>query len=106
MFRGSKRAFDYDAIALELAKELILTEPQLLKELKTFEYLNILSPLLHSENKDDVQLCLNELTGLLSNSTANPDIDVEVIEHIENTMEYGRDHLQILEKFQRYPHRN
>lgn len=66
--------------------------------------MSIISPLVHSEKKEDVKESLVHLEKLLS--LCKEICDIEVTDYIENNIGYAKDHLQLLEKFARYPHRN
>ena len=76
----------------------------LIRCFKHFELLYILSPMLHSEELEDVSLSLS----LMVQITKKPEseIPIEVKSYIENNIIFAKDHMELLEKFGRYPHRN
>ena len=58
IYRGLAEAFSFDHISLKLAKH-ILSHIDDFKEYRNFERLFIIMPLMHSENVDDCQLCVD-----------------------------------------------
>ena len=93
MFRGTARAFATDAKARELARHAIAAgfDRELLPLMQMFLYL----PLQHSENLDD-QLESVRLTGTLA--AENPG-------HTE-ILEQAQQHLEVIQRFGRFPGRN
>ena len=88
LYRGSAQAFASDALALSLAQELVAQEldKQLNEEKRMFAYM----PYMHSESlliHDEAMRLFKDL-GL------------------DNTLDYEIRHRAIIEKFDRYPHRN
>lgn len=88
--RGDKKAFEHDALAVQLSRE-ILEHPDQLTNFTIFERLNIISPLVHSESKSDVELSIILLEKVLAYS--KEEADIEVTDYIENTIGFARDHL-------------
>jgi uncharacterized protein (DUF924 family) len=88
IYRDSKKAFENDALALELAKEMVSLglDKNFSSEKKAFIYL----PFMHSENLDDHK----RAEELFSQ------------EGLEENLDYEKRHHRILERFGRYPHRN
>ncbi len=88
MYRDSARAFATDPLALVLAQEAVRQgiDKQLNPLQRTFLYM----PYMHSES-----LLIHEYA--LALFTAND---------IEESLEFERRHIVIIEKFGRYPHRN
>ena len=76
-----------------LANE-ILVENELMQHYTIFEKMSIISPLLHSEDQDNVKLSLTNLEKLHKDSKLI--CDIEVTEYIENTIGFAKDHLQLL----------
>ncbi len=93
MFRGTARAFATDAKARELARHAIAAgfDRELLPLMQMFLYL----PLQHSENLDD-QLESVRLTCVLA--AENPG-HTEILEHAQQ-------HLEVIQRFGRFPGRN
>ena len=71
---------------------------------KNYEKMFVLMPLLHSEVVADVGLCVKEFSKLhkLMVDTDN----LEMAEVYEGSMNFAKDHLKVIEKFERYPNRN
>jgi uncharacterized protein (DUF924 family) len=88
MFRDSPLAFETDPLALVLAQEAV--RQNLDQELSLRERPFLYMPFMHSESIEvhESALHLFQQQGL------------------ENTLEYEKKHLEILKKFDRYPHRN
>ena len=86
--RNSPRAFAQDKKCVALVHDIMAAglDRQMPKELAEFCYL----PLMHSENLEDQKLCLREMerTGKQGNIKA------------------AVEHLEIIERFGRFPHRN
>ena len=105
-FRGTEEAFLYDAVALDLAKEM--AKEALADDYSPCEhdkeiypaYASILTlPLMHSEDIDAHHLCLKLIDdfGKKQSPTAMP---------WEQKRDFLLQHTVVLEKFGRYPHRN
>ena len=88
MFRGTPASFASDAKALDLANQILQRglDVSLSEDEKAFCYL----PLAHSEVLKDQERCV-ELFRALGN---------------ENYLGYAQAHLDVIEKFGRFPHRN
>jgi len=88
MFRNTVKAFAYDALALVLAQEAILSGADLLlkPEIRSFLYM----PFMHSES-----LAIHEQAVELF---SDPDMI--------NNYEFELKHKTIIDQFGRYPHRN
>lgn len=98
IFRGSPRAFAQDLLALSLCKEGLMAREDLgLAETeRVFFYL----PLEHSEETGD-QIRSVDLFAALAQAARN---GFEAF--AENTLDYARKHLDVIEEFGRFPHRN
>lgn len=88
IYRGQASAFANDALALALAQELVAGahDGQLPVEQRAFAYL----PFMHSES-----LALHAQALVLFNQPG-----------LESNLRFERAHLEILQRFGRYPHRN
>ncbi|WP_025899678.1 DUF924 family protein [Sneathiella glossodoripedis] len=88
MFRASKKAFETDGKAREITRHML--DRGFFDQLKDFEKTFAALPLEHSENLQDQQqsLMLFKQFGT------------------ELQIEYAQKHLDIIEKFGRFPHRN
>jgi uncharacterized protein (DUF924 family) len=93
MFRGEARAFAADGLAREITQWAIAQgwDQQLTPEQRIFVYL----PLEHSEQLADQQQCL-EVMGKLA----------ETYPELADTLDYSRRHLEVIDRFGRFPHRN
>jgi len=88
IFRGQARGYQCGNIALTYTHHAI--DRNYLTEYSTLELAFVLLPLMHSENLDDQDLC------------------VELMERYQLTenAKYARHHRDIVRKFGRFPHRN
>ncbi len=88
IYRGTARAFAYDDEARKCAKKAIdqCWDQQVSAQLKAFFYL----PFMHSEDMNDQRFCLS----LYQKAGDKEGID------------YARQHLELIEKYGRFPHRN
>jgi uncharacterized protein (DUF924 family) len=88
MFRGSARAFATDAHAREIARYAISRglDRRITRRMRTFFYL----PIMHSEDEADQELCL-ALYEQMNDA---------------NGAHWAKEHLDIIRKFGRFPHRN
>jgi uncharacterized protein (DUF924 family) len=90
MFRGDPRSWATDAKALEVAKHAV--ERAYDRELPPFQRSFVYMPYMHSENLEDQKRCV-ELFELMGESG-------------KNNVEYAVGHMEIIERFGRFPHRN
>jgi len=98
IYRGTAQAFAYDAIALAQCQEMIASE--LLKDLELIERAFALMPLQHSEDLDVQKQSVQSFGDLAQEATA-------AFKHtLNNNYLFAKDHLEIIEQFGRYPHRN
>ena len=88
MYRQTPQAFATDNKAVEIAKYAISNNYQqsLTKEQQVFLYM----PLMHSESKPDQALCVELFTELGK----------------EENLKFARKHQEIIQRFDRFPHRN
>jgi uncharacterized protein (DUF924 family) len=97
-FRDSPRAFAYDAIALELAKDAV--ERGYHSTLHVIEAVFLLLPFEHSEAIGDQWLSV-KLMGEVHGRAPKALAPVT-----QSTLEYAQKHAAIVERFGRFPHRN
>ncbi len=92
MFRNKPEAFASDYLALKYAKKAIEQsfDSSLLPIQRWFIYI----PFEHSENLEDQRTCVQ----LFSSLEHHPES--------ANTIDYARRHLEVIERFGRFPHRN
>lgn len=85
IFRGTKDAFGFDTLAVSLSKQALAREldQTLNDDEKQFMYM----PFMHSENLEDQQTAIRLFTEL-------------------GREEHAVEHAAIIEKFNRFPHRN
>jgi len=88
IYRDTPRAFATDSMALALAKRAIERGHD--RDLEPEERLFLYMPFQHSENLKDQKRCVALIESLGT----------------ENTAEYAQRHLEIIERFGRFPHRN
>ena len=96
--RGTAAMFDHDARALHLTREGL--ELGLDRSLALQERVFFLMPLMHSEQLADQQHALAAFTELAADA---PEAARPVL---ERNVDFARQHLQIVERWGRFPHRN
>lgn len=90
MFRDTPKAFATDGLALSLSKSIIHKKQE--KKLPSAAHYNFLyMPFMHSESLEDQE----EGIRLFSSISGN-----------ERTVDYARQHRDIVKRFGRFPHRN
>ena len=92
MFRGDGRTHATDDKALETARYAL--ERALDRELPPFQRVFVYMPFMHSENVEDQRRSV-ELFGRLAEKPGAPDLT-----------SYAVGHMEIVERFGRFPHRN
>jgi uncharacterized protein (DUF924 family) len=92
MFRGDGRTHATDAKALETAGHAV--ERALDRELPPFQRMFLYMPFMHSENLEDQRRSV-ELFERLAEKPGAPDVT-----------SYAAGHMEIVERFGRFPHRN
>ena len=92
MFRGEGRTHATDVKALETARQAV--ESALDRELPPFQRMFLYMPFMHSENLEDQRRSV-ELFGRLAEKPDAPDVT-----------SYAVGHMEIVERFGRFPHRN
>ena len=92
MFRSDGRTHATDAKAVETARYAV--ERALDRELPPFQRMFVYMPFMHSENLEDQRRSV-ELFGRLAEKPGAPDVT-----------SYAVGHMEIVERFGRFPHRN
>lgn len=98
IYRGSAKAFSFDALARDAVRQG--RERGFDRELWPVEKGFFYMPLEHSEALTDQQLCVALFEGLL--------IDVADVhrQQVESSLQWAKEHCEIVELFGRFPHRN
>ena len=98
VFRGTAQAFQQDEYALALCREGIAQgdDEQLLPMERTFFYM----PLEHAEDRGIQALSVQHFESLAEQGPR------ELREQLRANAGYAREHRDIIEKFDRFPHRN
>lgn len=97
MFRNQPRSFSYDELALARALDAI--ESGAASRLHPIEAVFLYMPLEHAENLAMQKQCVAGLQQLESSSA-------QFTEKIAGFTKYAFAHLEVIEKFGRFPHRN
>jgi uncharacterized protein (DUF924 family) len=98
MFRGTARAFAYDAAALALTLSGMQSAAD--GALDIIERLFFYMPLQHSESRDAQDESVAAFRRLLA------EVPPELHATIEDTLRFAEKHRAIIERFGRFPHRN
>ncbi len=98
IYRKTPAAFSGDIYARELSH--IMIDLAWDKQLTLSERLFVYMPLMHAENLDDQELCLQMLNTLSNDAPAH------LREQFLQSLAYSRDHRDIIARFDRFPHRN
>ncbi len=98
IYRKSPAAFSGDTYARDLSHRMIdlAWDKQLTLSERLFAYL----PLMHAENLEDQELCLQML------QTLNHEAPAHLRGQFEQALAYSHDHRDIIARFDRFPHRN
>ena len=96
--RGTARAFAQDARAREIMRRAL--ERGLDRELPPMHRVFLLMPLMHSEELEDQRESVARFEALAEGAEG------ELGEALRNNADFARRHLEIVERFGRYPHRN
>ena len=98
IFRNKAESFSYDHLALKLARSIIdMNEDMSLEPIKRF-FLYL--PFEHSENKEDQEISIRKFKRLYH------DADSKVQKHFKVFHDYAVKHKVIIDRFDRFPHRN
>jgi len=97
-FRGTAKAYHYDSIARDLARDLILSGKDSNYDLveRVFIYL----ALEHSENLDDQDLSVKKFEGLMN------EVGPSLRPVFQEFFDFALRHRDIIYRFGRFPHRN
>ena len=98
MFRGTARAFDYDAQALALSLSGLQSAAD--GALDFTERLFFYMPLQHAESEDAQDESVAAFRRLLG------EVPPELKEMFADALRYAEDHRSVIERFGRFPHRN
>ena len=98
VFRGSPAAFGGDAPAQALVVHTLAegTDRELPFCGRVFMYM----PLMHAENLARQQQCVDCFSQLVADAPA------KLKERLQNNLDFAQQHLDIIERFGRFPHRN
>lgn len=101
-FRGKRRSFKYDKIALDTSKKII-SQSQL-RDYKIVEQIFIIMPLMHSEQEQDCLLSIQLYQSLIEQCTSLG--FKEVSQQIQTLKASAEEFHKILTSFGRFPMRN
>ena len=99
IYRGTEKAFAYDANALRIATKVVDSGMDL--ELELVERLFVYLPFEHSEEFEIQKLSIRKFTELAETFGEGC-----FREATANSLEYAQMHYDIIKKFGRFPHRN
>ena len=104
IYRGDAQAFAFDARALELTQNGVASQAdaQLALDERCFYYM----PLEHSESLKDQQLCVSLFEDLFEDTVSAYQSNKKHQEVVEGFLRFAKSHLDVIEKFGRFPHRN
>ncbi|KAI9143981.1 hypothetical protein BKA69DRAFT_1122642 [Paraphysoderma sedebokerense] len=98
VYRSTGRAFDFDSKALKLAKHAV--EQGFNKETNPVAGQFFILPLMHSENLDDQDQCVEIIKESVKTSPEN----LKAV--ISGFIKFGEDHRDLIRRFGRFPYRN
>mgnify|MGYP000979649225 FL=1 len=98
IYRGQRRAFAGDHRAATLAVEGV--SRQMHSKLPLCGQVFFVMPLMHAEDEDLQQQCLRALEAIRANAPQ------ALASHVDSSLKSAREHLQIIQQFGRFPHRN
>lgn len=99
VFRGRADAFTGDARAQALVLDAL--EHGIDKQLPRVGRVFLLMPLMHAENLELQRRCVREFEALVANTR-----EEAVRREIEGNLRFAKSHLEIIERFGRFPYRN
>ena len=103
MYRGLSAAFSYDSRALKLAVQLVSSGRD--RELSNMQRVFCYLPFEHSEDiVDQHKAC--ELYENLREEVKNNSAEIGVWKIFDGSFRFAEKHLEIIERFGRFPHRN
>lgn len=98
IYRGSAKAFQFDAKSLAICRAGIEKKDDLL--LSTIERVFFYLPLEHAEDLTAQRMSVMQFENLLHSSNG------EFRDILNKNLEYARQHLDLIDNFGRFPHRN
>ncbi|MEO8704970.1 MAG: DUF924 family protein [Kofleriaceae bacterium] len=99
--RDDARAYLHDPLALEVARELLLTDRA--RQLGFHQRMVALLPLEHAEDRDAQVECVYAFTQLVEEARSK---GAQGLELLERGFEFAKQHAATIERFGRFPHRN
>jgi uncharacterized protein (DUF924 family) len=93
VWRGRPKAFALDPIALATSKMLIGTPEE--RAMPAVQRIFVYMPLMHSESLEDQERCVTLFEALAEESSM-----------ARESLDYARRHLEVIQRFGRFPHRN
>ena len=93
VYRDDEKSFEGDELALNIAKEVI--EKQFDKKINPKRRMFFYMPFMHSENIKDQERCIELIKELAKEN-----------KKAKRNLKYSIMHKNIIEKFNRFPHRN
>lgn len=98
MFRGTPDMYAADDRALAAVEHAL--ERGLDRQLPTHHRVFLYLPLMHAESLEHQRRCVSELEKLAAEQRGS------ARERIEGNLDFARRHLEVVERFGRFPHRN
>lgn len=110
LFRGTARAFSGDPAGLAAAKHMLASGadcgPALVDGLPWVTRMFAVMPLMHAEDVDDVRRCVDTFSSMADALKTHGEPAEKVRQMIASSASFGDKHLDIVERFGRYPYRN
>lgn len=101
IYRDTPRAFAQDSRALKACKTGL--EHQFDRDMPNMHCMFFYMPLMHSEDIENQQLCLTLTRQLIEKAKEHSPTEVGALESMFN---FAQQHYDIIQKFDRFPHRN
>ena len=101
IYRNSAKAFDTDLQALEYC--FLAIKSGFDEELSLIQRQFLYLPMMHSENLRIQEKSLDYFRGLVEDSAT---LEPHNTEYYQNVLEYAQRHRDVIERFERFPHRN
>lgn len=98
IFRGQARAFAGDARAAQLVLDGMATGLE--RELGWAGQVFFYMPLMHAEDMESQRHCVDSFSQLRRR------VPAALQRHLDGNLRFAREHLEIIERFGRFPHRN
>lgn len=110
LYRGTARAFSGDPAGLAAAKHLLAPGanggPALVDGLPWITRMFAVMPLMHAENVNDVRRCVDTFSSMADDLKEHGEPAEKVRKTLSSSASFGAKHLDIVERFGRYPYRN